>query len=53
MRKNQVKFQKGQEIGVENAKSTKKDDKGSIGSRRGVKSPTRLESVPVPEPSAR
>ena len=52
MRKNQVKFRKGQEIGVEDGKSTK--DAGSIASRRGVRSAiARMELSHVPEPSAR
>ena len=53
MRKNQVKLRKGQEIGVEDAKSSK-DVGSSIASRRGVRSAiARLELSHVPEPAAR
>ena len=53
MRKNEVKFKKGQEIGVEDTKSIKSKN-GSIASRRGVKSAiARLETPQAPGPSAR
>ena len=56
MRKNEVKFKKGQEIGVEDTKSIKSKNghAGSIASRRGVKSAiARLETPQAPGPSAR